>query len=144
MACCSLFVLEARAASCQDRARDAKLATGKPVVALLRLEHEASDRIKGLDSRPFEFLRDEAKKIAAVIAEPAALKRDEEATECRNAIPPVRKVCAGAAALFITIVEKHVAAVKPEYDKPQYVAAIAECEKLSGLKPLKSAIRGND
>ena len=144
MACCSLFALEARAASCQKRAADAKQAIGKPVAALLRLEHEASDRIKGLDSRPFEYLRDEAKKTAAALTDPAALKREEESTECRSATAPIRKTCADAAALLVAIVEKHVAAAKPDYDKPPYAAAIAECEKLLGLKPLKSAIRGND
>jgi hypothetical protein len=144
MACCSLFALEARAASCPNFVRDAKQAIGKPVAALLRLEHEMSDRIKGLDSRPFEYLRDEVKKTADVISDPAALKREEEATECRNATRPIRKICADATALLVAIIEKHVAAAKPDYDKPQYAAAIAECEKLLGLKPLKTLIRGND
>ena len=29
-------------------------------------------------------------------------------------------------------------------DKPQYAAAIAECEKLMDLKPLKTVIRGTE
>ena len=33
---------------------------------------------------------------------------------------------------------------KPDYDKPQYAAAMARCEKLMDLKPLKSVIRGTD
>ena len=49
----------------------ARLAIKTQVAALQRTEHEASDRLKGFDSRPFEFLRDEAKKTTAVIGNPA-------------------------------------------------------------------------
>jgi hypothetical protein len=111
---------------------------------LQQLEHEASDRLKGLDSRPFEFLRDEARNVTALIADPAALEREEGLARCRNATRPIRKLCAAAAQLLVDILDKHVAGPKPDYDKPQYAAAIAECEKLMDLKPLKSAIRGMD
>jgi hypothetical protein len=46
--------------------------------------------------------------------------------------------------LLVDVLEKHVTSPKPDYDKPQYAEAIIECEKLMGLKPLKSVIRGTD
>jgi hypothetical protein len=113
------------------------------VAALQRTEHEASDRLKGLDSRPFDFLLGEARKTTAVIADPAALKDEEELKRCRNITRLIRKLCADAAQRFVDILEKHAAAEKPEYDKPQYASLMTECEKLMGLKPLRSVIRGN-
>ena len=134
----------ANAASCRGFAKEAQAAIKQHVVAIQRFEHEASDRLKGLDSRPFDFLRDEAKKIAAIIGEPKALADEEELKRCRNATQPIRKICADAAQLLVEVLDKHVADAKPDYDKPRYAAAMAECEKLMSLKPLKSAIRGSD
>ena len=73
-----------------------------------------------------------------------ALKDEEELERCRNATTPIRKICAGAAQALVDILDKHVASEKPDYDKPQYAAAMVACEKLMDLKPLKSAIRGTD
>jgi hypothetical protein len=134
----------ASAQDCRWFGREAQAAIGKHVASLQRLEHEASDRLKGLDSRPFEFLRDEARKATAVIADPAALKVEEGLERCRNVTQPIRKLCAGAAQLLVDILDKHAAGPKPDYDRPQYAGAIAECEKLMDLKPLKSALRGTD
>lgn len=117
---------------------------GKDVETLRRLEHEASDRIKGLDSRPFDFLLAEAKKTAAVISDPAGLKAEADLDRCRNWIRPIRKPCAEAAQAFVAILEKHVANEKAEYDKALYAAPMAVCEKMMGLKELKSLIRGSD
>jgi hypothetical protein len=139
-----MFTHDVSAQSCRWFSREAQAAFGKPMAKLQQLEHEASDRLKGLDSRPFELLRDEARNAAAIIADPAALKREEGLARCRNATQPIRKLCAAAAQLLVDILDKHVAAPKPDYDKPQYAAAIADCEKLMDLKPLKSAIRGTD
>ena len=142
--CWIVLIHDASAVDCRWFARDAQKAIKTHVAALQRLEHEASDRTKGLDSRPFEFLRDEAKKTAAIIADPAALKREEGLERCRNATHPIRKICAGSAQLLVEVLEKHVANPKPDYDKPQYAEAMASCEKLMDLKPLKSVIRGTD
>jgi hypothetical protein len=135
---------DASALSCRRFGEEVRAAIGKHVAALQRIEHETADRLKGLDSRPFDFLLGEARKAGTVIADPVALKDEEELVRCRNATQAIRKICAGAAQGLIDILGKHVASPKPEYDKPQYAAAMAECEKLMGLKPLKSAIRGND
>ena len=142
---CVLFLTsETSAQDCRNFQKAARAAIGSHVAALQRLEHEASDRTKGLDSRPFEFLRDEAKKVTAIVAEPAALKREEALETCPNRTVPIRKICAGAAQQLLDILEKQVAGPKPDYDKPQYAAAIAACEKLLDLKPLKSVIRGTE
>ena len=142
--CLAYLNQNANAASCRWFGKEAQSAVQHHVAALQRHEHEASDRLKGLDSRPFEFLRDEAKKITAIIGEPKALADEEDLKRCRNATQPIRQICADAAQLFVEIIEKHVADSKPDYDKPRYATAMAECEKLMDLKPLKSAIRGAD
>lgn len=142
--CCLFFSADASAADCRWFARNAQTAIKTHVAALQRLEHEASDRTKGLDTRPFDLIRDAAKKATAIIADPAALKDEEDLKRCRNLTHPIRQICAGAAQALVDILDKHVAAAKPEYDKPQYAAAIAECEKLMDLKPLKSVIRGTE
>ena len=142
--CLVLLTSNANAASCQRFAGEAQSAIKSHVAALQRYEHEASDRLKGLDSRPFEFLRDEAKKTAAIIGEPKALADEEDLKRCRNARQPIRKLCADAAQMLVDILEKHVADPKPDYDRPRYAAAMAECERLMNLKPVKSAVRGAD
>lgn len=139
-----LFVSDANAASCRWFGREAQAAIKSHVAALQRYEHEASDRLKGLDSRPFETLRDEARKVAAIVGEPRALADEEELKRCRNATWPIRKICAEAAQMLTDILDKYVTSPKPDYDKPHYAAVMAECEKLMGVKALKSAIRGTD
>ena len=135
---------DASAADCRWFGRDAQKAIKSHVAALQRLEFEASDRLKGLDSRPFDFLTGEARKTAAIIADPAALKDEEDLERCRNSTVPIRKICAGAAQALVEILDKHVASPKPEYDKAQYAAAMAACEKQMSLKALKSVIRGTE
>jgi hypothetical protein len=46
--------------------------------------------------------------------------------------------------LLVEVLEKHVASTRPDYDKPQLATAIAECEKLMDLKPLRTVIRGTE
>jgi hypothetical protein len=143
-ACTIIFVSRANAASCQDYVRAAQKAFAKEVILLRRYELEAADRLKGLDSRPFSFMRDEARKAAATIADPARLKDEEALERCPTPVKPIRKICAGSAQLLVDILEKHVASEKPDYDKPQYATAMAECETLIRLKPLETRIRGNE
>jgi hypothetical protein len=132
------------AASCLRFGKEAQSAIKSHVTALQRYEHEAADRLKGLDSRPFEFLRDEVRKTASVVGDPKALADEDDLKRCRNATRPIRKICAEAAQMLVELLEKHVTAPKPEYDKAKYAGVMGECEKLMDLKPLKSAIRGTD
>jgi hypothetical protein len=121
-----------------------KAAIGSHVVALQRTEQEAADRLKGLDSRPHDFLLGEARKTTAIIADAAALKDEEDLARCRNATRPIRKLCAEAAQRLVEILDRYVATAKPDYDRAQYGSLMGECEKLMELKPLKSAIRGTE
>jgi len=139
-----LVSADARALSCRNFAREAQAAFAREVKALRQYESEAADRLKGLDSRPFSFMRDEAKKAVAVIADTERLKDEEALARCRNATKPIRRICAGSAQLLLDILDKHVTSAAPEYDKPQYASAMAECETLLGLKPLTTRIRGTD
>jgi hypothetical protein len=142
---CLIFLIgDASAADCRWFARDAQKAIKAHVAALQRLEHEASDRTKGLDTRPFDVIRDEAKKAFAIIADPVALADEEDLKRCSNRTTPIRAICAGSAQLLVDVLEKHVANPKPDYDKPQYAEAMGSCETLMGLKPLKTVIRGTD
>ena len=142
--CCSFLIQSANAQDCRRFGRDAQAAIKTHVAALQRLEHEASDRTKGLDTRPFAVIRDEARKALAIIADPVALADEEDLKRCRNPTTPIRAICAGSAQLLVDVLEKHLATTRPDYDKPQYAAAIAECEKLMDLKPLKTVIRGTE
>jgi hypothetical protein len=143
-ALCWVFLSQsANAADCRWFGRDAQKAIKSHVANLQRLEFEASDRLKGLDTRPFPMLRDDAKKTAAIVVDPAAIKDEEDLKRCRNATWPIRKICADAAEALVAILDKHVATEKAEYDKAAYASAMAACEKHMDLKPLKSLIRGN-
>jgi hypothetical protein len=143
-ACAGFLSFAASAASCRDFTREAQKAFAAEVIALRRAELEASDRLKGLDSRPFGFMRDAAKKSVTVIADEARLKDEEALARCATPTKPIRKICAGSARLLLDILEQHVANEKPDYDKPGYATAMAECETLMGLKPLVTRIRGNE
>jgi len=142
--CCYFFINDASAANCRNFGREAKAAIGGHVAALRTHEHEASDRVKGLDSRPFEFLLGEARKTAKIIGDPTALKLEEGLEGCRNWTRPVRRICAEAAQALVEVLEKYAVTVTPDVDKPRFADTMEECEKLMGLKPLKSIIRGTD
>lgn len=144
VACSGLMISDASAFSCKGFLKAARTSMGADVATLRRVEHEASDRLKGLDTRPFEALRDEARKVTAIIGHPDILKLEESLKACRNRTHPVHKICADAGNTLADILDKHVATSKPDYDKAAYAAAMKECEWLMDVKPLASAIRGTD
>lgn len=141
--CWGFMSQSANAADCRWFGRNAQTAIKSHIATLQRLEFEASDRLKGLDTRPFPMLLDDAKKTTVIIANPAALEDEKGLKRCRNATWPIRKICADAAQALTDILDKHVATEKAEYDKSAYAAAMEACEKHMDLKPLKSLIRGN-
>jgi hypothetical protein len=141
--CWTFFVQDAAAQNCRNYLQAARLDIGKHVAALQRLEHEASDRSKGLDSRPFDFLLGEARRTAAIIADPA-LQGAGGSRDCRDPAHPVRRICLDAAQAWVDVLAKYAANPKPDYDKPRYAATVEDCEKLMDLKPLKSVIRATD
>jgi hypothetical protein len=141
--CWVFFVQHASAQDCPNYLQAARSDIGKHVAAMQRLEHEASDRSKGLDSRPFDFLLGEARKAAAIIADPA-LQGAGGSKDCRDPAHPVRRICAAAAQAWVEVLEKYAAGAKPDYDRPRFAATVEDCEKLMNLKPLKSVIRATD
>jgi hypothetical protein len=141
--CWIFFVHDASAQDCRNYLRAARADIGKHVAAMQRIEHEASDRLKGLDSRPFDFLLGEARKTAAIIADPA-LQGAGGSKGCRDPAHPVRRICRDAAQAWVDVLEKYVVSPKPTYDKQRLAATVEDCEKLMDLKPLKSVIRATD
>src|SRR5437868_2087024 len=93
------LIRDASAQDCPNYLLAARADLGKQVATMQRLEHEASDRLKGLDSRPFDFLRDEARKTAAIIADPALQGAGPK--DCRDPAHPVRQICRDAAQAWV-------------------------------------------
>jgi hypothetical protein len=137
------LINDASAEDCPNYLRAARADIGRHVATMQRLEHEASDRSKGLDSRPFDFLLGEARKTAAIIADPG-LQGAGGSKGCRDPAHPVRQMCRDAAQAWVEVLEKYVASPKPTYDKQRFAATVEDCEKLMDLKPLKSVIRATD
>jgi hypothetical protein len=146
--CGGLLIQDASAQSCRTHESDTARAIGPHITSLQRLEMETSDRTKGLDTRPFDVLLAEARKAAAVIADPQSLALEERIDRCRNRVRPIRKYCADAANNLLEILEKYVASPeaspKPEYDRPRYAGLMADCEKAMRIKPVNSVLRGTD
>ena len=143
--CCAMFfAADANAADCKWFGRDAQNAIKVHVASMQRYEMEAADRLKGLDSRPFDFLLGEARKATTIIADARAIEDEKDLARCRNATRPVRAICAAAAEKLVEILDKHVKSEKPDYDKAAFAQAAAACEKLMGLTPVKSSIRGTE
>ena len=136
------LICDASAQDCRNYLQAARADIGKHVATMQRLEHEASDRLKGLDSRPFDFLLGEARKTAAIIADPGL--QGAGSRDCRDPAHPVRRICRDAAQAWVDVLEKYVASPKPGYDKQRFAATVEDCEKLMDLKPLKSVIRATD
>jgi hypothetical protein len=141
--CWTFFAQHASAQECRNYLQAARADIGRQIATMQRLEHEASDRQKGLDSRPFGFLAGEARKAAAIIADPA-LQGAGGPKECRDPAQPVRRICLDAAQAWVEVFEKYAAGPKPDYDRQRFAATVADCEKLMDLKPLKSVIRATD
>jgi hypothetical protein len=59
-----LLPLEVEAASCRGYPQGVRAAIKKQVQVLRALEHEATDRLKGLDTRPFDYLLGQARAAA--------------------------------------------------------------------------------
>ena len=144
VACSALMMSEASAFGCKAPLAPRRAAIAADVATLRKIEHEASDRLKGLDTRPFAALRDEARKVVASIGPEIVLKLEKELERCRNRTYPIHTICAGAASALADILDKYAAAAKPNYDKAAYAATIRQCEGLMDLKPMASAIRGTE
>ena len=112
------------------------------VEAMRRLEREAADRLVGLDTRPYEWLRDQARLAEAAIAVPALMAAEKETVErCRITVLPMRRDCAVAAAALVRVVGELVAGAATDEARVAWAQAMPACEQASGLKPSDTALR---
>jgi hypothetical protein len=146
-----LLPFDAEAASCRGYPQGARAAIKKQVQALRALEHEATDRLKGLDTRPFDYLLDRARATAAVIADKDALAAEEGLSRCSQSIPPVRRVCAEAAHALVSLIEQQTdgsataqakdADARQAEAKQAYSRAMPQCERWMEFAPLVTVFR---
>ena len=94
LAVLAAFPFDVEAASCGSYPKDIRVAIKKHVETLRALERETTDRLKGLDTRTFDYLAAQARAATGAIADKDALAAEEELSRCRQSIPPVRRVCA--------------------------------------------------
>ena len=112
------------------------------VDALRRLEREADDRLRGLDTRTYPFLAGEARKAADLIADAKMLEIEEAGTKaCRNAVPMVRANCRAAALAFATAIDDEEKGEANRDNRKVYGEAMGACERSMGLGPLNTPWR---
>ncbi len=111
--------------------------------AMRKIELETSDRIRGLDSRPYEWLLEQARAAEKTVAVPALLKAEDALFErCRNAVKPVRRGCAAAAAALVEVIDELATAGRARRESRQvYLQTMPLCERWLGLTPQPSALR---
>jgi hypothetical protein len=132
------------AASCRGYPQDVRAAIKKHVEALRALEHEAADRLKGLDTRTFEYLLVQARGTAAAIADKDALAKEEGLDRCRGDGPPVRRACADAARALVNVIEEQAAGAASKASKQSYAEAMPRCERLMNVAPLTTMFRASE
>jgi uncharacterized protein (UPF0212 family) len=146
-----LLAFDVEAASCRGYPKAVRAAIKKQVEVLRALEREASDRLKGLDTRPFEYLLDRARAAAGVIGDKDALASEEGLSRCPEPIPPVRRVCMEAAHALVGLIEQlTVGSATPQAKqvearaaeaKQAYSRAMPQCERWMDVAPLVTVFR---
>ena len=138
------LAVDVEAASCGSYPQDIRAAIKKHVETLRALEREAADRLKGLDTRTFDYLLRQARAVAGVIADKDALAAEEELSQCRETIPPVRRVCAEAAQALVSVIEEQLAGGANKASKQLYAQAMPRCERWMDFLPLTTVFRTPD
>jgi hypothetical protein len=139
-----LAASDASAASCRWYGRDIQAEIKRYVEALRMIEREATDRIAGLDTRPYDYLLKEARAATDVIADKDKLAEEDDLDRCRNHVPRVRRGCAAAAQALVRLIEEQAAGAATKETKTLYAQAMSQCERSMGLAPLKTAFRSVD
>jgi hypothetical protein len=140
------------------------------VETMRRLERETADRLVGLDTRPYDWLLEQARKAQSEIAIPALLEAEKSLERCRNNIRPLRAVCASAASSLVRVIEEIISAESKPDKKPDlkkddqqddtkqddakddkknagsearkvFAQAMPSCEQAVSLAPLDTALR---
>jgi hypothetical protein len=138
------FPFDVEAASCGSYPKDIRAAIKKHVETLRALERETTDRLKGLDTRTFDYLAAQARAATGAIADKDALAAEEELSRCREPIPQVRRVCAQAAQALVSLIEERAAGAANQASKQLYAQAMPQCERWMDLPPLSTALRTPD
>ena len=146
-----LFPFDVEAASCRGYPQGIRAAIKKQVEVLRALEREAADRLKGLDTRPFDYLLDQASAAAGVIGDEDALAAEDGLSRCPQSIPPVRRVCTEAAHALVSLIEQQAAGsattqakqaeAKQAEAKQAYARAMPQCERWMEFAPLITVFR---
>jgi hypothetical protein len=159
-----LLPFDVEAASCRGYPQSVRAAIKKQVQALRALEREAADRLKGLDTRPFDYLLDQARAAAGVIGEKDALAAEAGLSRCPEPVPPVRRVCTEAAHALVGLLQQQEdrtgttqakqaeakqaetkeADAKQADAKQAYARAMPQCERWMELAPLVTVFRISD
>jgi hypothetical protein len=153
-----LLPFDVAAASCRGHQHAVPAAIKKQVQVLRALEHEATDRLKGLDTRPFDYLLGQARAAAGVIGDKDALAAEEGLSRCPQSIPPVRRVCTEAAHALVGLIEHagdspttqakpaeaKQAEAKQTEAKQAYARAMPQCERWMDFAPLATVFRTSD
>jgi len=100
------------------------------VETMRRLERETADRLVGLDTRPHDWLLEQARKAESEIAVPALLEAEKSLERCRNTIRPLRAACAGAASALVRVIEEIISAEAKPDKKPD----VKKDDKQSDIK----------
>jgi cell division protein FtsB len=138
------FSFDVEAASCGSYPKDIRAAIRKHVQTLRALERETTDRLKGLDTRTFDYLAAQARAATGAIADKDALAAEEELSRCRESIPPVRRVCAQAAQALVSLIEEQAAGAATTASKQLYAQAMPQCERWMGFAPFMTVFRTID
>src|SRR5262249_20284425 len=150
LACTAVFAVVAslavdvEAASCGSYPQEIRAAIKKHVETLRALEREAADRLKGLDTRPFDYLAQQARAATDLIADKNGLKDEEQLSQCPGAIAPVRRICAQAARALLESLEQQGKSGASKAAKQTYAEAMPQCERGMGLAPLTTVLRSAD
>jgi hypothetical protein len=164
-----LLPFDVAAASCRGYQHAVRAAIKKQVRVLRALEHEATDRLKGLDTRPFDYLLGQARAAAGVIGDKDALAAEAGLSRCPQSIPPVRRVCTEAAHALVGLIEQHAGdspttqakqaeakqaeakqteakqtEAKQTEAKQAYARAMPQCERWMDFAPLVTVFRTSD
>ena len=133
----------AEAASCRHRP---PLHAGirQRVESLRALEREGADRVKGLDTRTFEYLAVQAHGAAAAIADARLLRLESALARCRVPPRPLRRLCTEAGTALAGLIDQQAARGTAAGAKQAYRAAMPKCEAFLALAPLATIFRSGD
>jgi hypothetical protein len=141
----AVVAAQAQPVSCRNYPDSIRPSLRPRVDALRRLEREADDRLRGLDTRTYPFLAGEVRKQADLIADAKMLENEEAgAKPCRNAVPLVRAICRTAALAFAAAIDDEEKGDANKDNRKAYGESMTTCERLMGLGPLNTPWRTGD